>query len=136
MLRRFEQIRLSDYEGLYDRIIPKNHELRLIADLVDFSFVIDELHDKYCHDNGRDAEDPIRLYKYLMLKAMKELSDEDLVAQSMVDMSFKYFLGYRPEDDVISPSLLTKFRKLRLTDEGIMDKLIAKTVEIAIINGV
>ena len=136
MLRRVEQLQLSDYEGLYDRIIPKDNELREIADLVDFSFVIDELQDKYCLDNGRDAKCPIRLFKYLMLKDMKELSDEDLVEQSRYDMSFKYFLGYRPEDDVISPSLLTKFRKLRLVDEGIMDKLIGKTVEIAIEQGV
>jgi len=136
MLRRTEQIQLSDYEGLYDRIVPKDNELRQISDLVDFNFVIDELEDKYCLDNGRDAKCPIRLFKYLMLKSIYELSDEDLVKRSMYDMSFKYFLGYRPEDNVISPSLLTKFRKLRLTDEGIMDLLIGKTVGIAIEKGI
>jgi len=136
MLRMNEQLQLSDFEGLYDRIIPKNNLLRQIADLVDFRFVIDELHDKYCRDNGRNAEDPIRLFKYLLLKSMNELSDEDLVEQSRYDMSFKYFLGYRPEDDVISPSLLTKFRKLRLVDEDIMDKLIAITVRLGIEQGV
>ena len=136
MLRRAEQIQLSDFEGLYDRIIPKDNELRQIADLVDFSFVIDVLQDKYCHDNGRNAECPMRLFKYLLLKGMKEISDDDLVEQSRYDMSFKYFLGYRPEDDVIHSSLLTKFRKLRLTDEDIMDTLIGKTVEIAIAQGV
>ena len=136
MLRKQEQTELSDFEGLYDRIIPKNNELRQIVDLVDFSFVIDELHNKYCPDNGRDAECPIRLFKYLILKSMKEISDADLVEQSRYDMSFKYFLGYRPEDDVICSSLLTKFRKLRLTDEGIMDTLIGKTVELAIAQGI
>ena len=136
MLRMTEQIQMSDYEGLYDRIIPKDNELRQLSDMVDFGFVIDELQDKYCLDNGRDAEDPIRLFKYQMLKSMKRLSDEDLVEQSRYDMSMKYFLGYRPEDDVISPSLLTKFRKLRLTDEGVMDKLIGKTVKIGIEKGV
>jgi hypothetical protein len=104
--------------------------------MVDFSFVIEELQDKYCPDNGRDAEDPIRLFKYLMLKDMKQLSDRDLVEQSRYDMSMKYFLDYRPEDEVICPSLLTKFRKMRLTDEGIMDLLIGKTVGIAIEKGV
>ena len=136
MLRRSEQTQLSDFEGLYERIIPKSNELRQIADLVDFSFVIDVLQDKYCHDNGRDAECPIRLFKYLLLKGMKEISDADLVEQSRYDMSFKYFLGYRPEDDIIHSSLLTKFRKLRLTDEDIMDTLIGRTVEIAMAQGV
>jgi len=136
MLRKTVQTQLSDFEGLYDRIIPKDNELRQITDMVDFSFVIDELQSKYCLDNGRDAEDPMRLFKYLILKDMKQLSDRDLVEQSRYDMSFKYFLEYRPEDEVISPTLLTKFRKLRLSDEGIMDKLIEKTVEIAIEKGV
>jgi len=71
-----------------------------------------------------------------MLKAIDTLSDRDLVERSRYDMSYKYFLGYRPEDDVISPSLLTKFRKLRLVDEGILDKLIKITVGIAIDLGI
>jgi len=67
MLRMNEQKQISEYENLYDRLIPKDHILRQIADLVDFSFVIEELKEKYCINNGRDAEDPIRLFKYLML---------------------------------------------------------------------
>jgi len=136
MLNTNEQLEFSDFEGLYDRIIPKSHLLRQINELVDFSFVFDELRDKYCLDNGRNAEDPIRMFKYLLLKCIYELSDRDLVERSMYDMSFKYFLIYRPEDNVISPSLLTKFRKLRLVDEDIMDKLISKSVEIAIEHGI
>ena len=131
-----EQLQLSEYEGLYDRLIPQNHILRQINDMVNFSFVIEELREKYCQDNGRNAESPIRMFKYTMLKSMYQMSDADLVERSMYDMSFKYFLEYRPEDEVISPSLLTKFRKLRLTDEGILNKLIAKSVEIAIKHGI
>lgn len=131
MLRK-EQLQISEYEGLYDRLIPLNHFLRRMNDLVDFSFVVDELKNKYCLDKGRGAEPPIRLFKYLLLKCLYPMSDVDLVERSMYDMSFKYFLNYRPEDEVISPSLLTKFRKLRLKDEDILDKLVGKTVEIAL----
>jgi len=136
MLYINEQLQFSDYEGLYDRLIPRSHLLRQLSDLVDFSFVIEELREKYCADNGRNSEDPIRLFKYLLLKCMYPVSDRDLVERSMYDMSYKYFLGYRPEDEVISSSLLTKFRKLRLVDEDIMDKLIGKSVEIAIKHGI
>ena len=51
-------------------------------------------------------------------------------------MSFKYFLGLSPEEEVIHPSLLTKFRKQRLKDENLLDLLIGKSVEIAIEQGV
>ena len=37
-----------------------------------------------------------------------------------------------PEDAVIDPSSLTKFRKLRLQDVGLLDMLIYKTVDIAL----
>lgn len=47
-------------------------------------------------------------------------------------MSFKYFLDMAPEDDVIDPSSLTKFRRLRLKDVGLLDMFIKKTVEIAL----
>ena len=86
--------------------------LRKINDLVDFSFVYDELKDKYCLDNGRNAIDPIRMFKYLLLKTIHDLSDVDIVDRSRYDMSFKYFLNMAPEEAVIDPSSLTKFRKL------------------------
>jgi len=47
-------------------------------------------------------------------------------------MSFKYFLDMTPEEEVIDPSSLTKFRKLRLKDLNLLDLLINKTVEIAL----
>jgi hypothetical protein len=47
-------------------------------------------------------------------------------------MSFKYFLDMAPGDEVINPSSLTKFRKLRLKDADLLNLLISKTVSIAI----
>jgi hypothetical protein len=47
----------------------------------------------------------------------------DLVERGMFDMSFKYFLGLRPEDDVIDSSSLTKFRKQRLKDENMFGRV-------------
>jgi len=60
----------------------------------------------------------------------------DVVERSRFDMSFKYFLEMTPEEDVINPSLLTKFRKLRLRDTDLLNLLISKTVSIAIEKGI
>ena len=65
---------------------------------------------KYCANNRLTAESPIRM--------------------------FKYFLDMSPEEDVINPSSLTKFRKLRLKDMGLLNLLIRKTVSIAIEKGI
>ncbi|MEK4228072.1 IS1182 family transposase [Solibacillus sp. FSL H8-0538] len=135
MISKQETFNLSPYMALYDLIIPKDNMLRQINELVDFSFILDELKSKYCLDNGRNAIPPIRMFKYLLLKVIHDLSDADLVERSKYDMSFKYFLEMAPEDDVIDSSSLTKFRRLRLQDVNLIDLLIQKTVEIALEKG-
>lgn len=131
-----QQLLLSPYMALYDIIIPKDHELRQISELVDFSFVDEMLKDMYTIDNGRPGYQPQIMFKYLLLKRMYELSDRDVVKRAKTDMAFKYFLGLAPEDDVINASSLTKFRKLRIKDENVMDQLVSKSVEIALNNGI
>ena len=126
------EMSFSQYPGLYDRLIPKNHKLRHISEEIDFSMIEDELIGKYCLDNGRNAIPPMRLIKYLILKEMYTLSDVDLVERSMYDMSFKFFLGLTPEEDVIHPSSLTKFRKIRLADTDILAKLVNLSVGYAL----
>lgn len=106
MLPIQDTIHFSEYSSLYDVVVPKDNKLRLINELVDFSFIYDELNEKYCLDNGRMAEDPVRMFKYLMIKSISGLSDVDLVDKCMYDMSYKYFLGLAPEDrGALSPAL-------------------------------
>ena len=136
MLSKQETLNLSPYMALYDLIIPQNNMLRQINELVDFSFILDELKTNYCLDNGRNAIPPIRMFKYLLLKSIHDLSDADLIERSKYDMSFKYFLDMAPEEDVIDSSSLTKFRRLRLKNMDILDLLIGKTVQIALEKGV
>ena len=136
MLAQQQKIQLSAFSGLYDLIVPKDNLLRKISELIDFDFIYQELVDKYCPDNGRMAESPVRLFKYLLLKTIYTVSDVDVVERSMYDMSFKYFLDMSPEEEVINSSSLTKFRKLRLKDTDLLNLLIGKTVSIAIEKGI
>jgi transposase len=136
MLVQQQTIQFSEHSSLYDLIIPQNNLLRKINDLIDFSFIYDELLNKYCTNNGRMAQSPVRMFKYLLLKTIYTVSDVDVVERSRYDMSFKYFLDMNPEDDVIDSSSLTKFRKLRLKDADLLSLLINKTVSIAIEKGI
>jgi transposase len=136
MLAQQQKIQFSTFSGLYDLIVPKDNLLRKINELIDFSFIHEELVDKYCLNNGRMAESPIRMFKYLLLKSIYNVSDVDIVERSRYDMSFKYFLEMSPEEEVINSSSLTKFRKLRLKDTDLLNLLIGKTVSIAIEKGI
>jgi transposase len=133
MIKKQISLKLSPYMDIYDLIIPKDNLLRKMNELVDFNFIYDELIKVYCQNNGRGAIDPVRMFKYLLLKSIYDISDVDVVERSKYDMSFKYFLGMTPEEDVIDSSSLTKFRKLRLKDSKL---LINKTVEIALKQGI
>lgn len=136
MIEQQQKLVLSPYMEIYELVIPKDNLLRQIKELVDFNFIYDELLANYCLDNGRNAVPPIRMFKYLLLKSIYDLSDVDVVERSKYDMSFKYFLDMAPEDEVINPSSLTKFRKLRLKDMNLLDMLIAKTVQLALEKGI
>lgn len=127
---------LSPFISIYDIIVPQDNMLRQLNELVDFSFILEELKTKYCLDNGRNAISPIRMFKYILLKSIFDLSDVDVVDRSQYDLSFKYFLDMTPEESVIDSSSLTKFRKLRLQDVNLLDMLIGKTVEIALQKGI
>ena len=136
MVEQQQKLVLSPYMDIYELVIPKDNLLRQIKELVDFRFIYEELIDKYCLDNGRNAVPPVRMFKYLLLKSIYNLSDIDVVERSKYDMSFKYFLDMAPEESVINPSSLTKFRKLRLKDMNLLDMLVTKTVRIALEKGI
>lgn len=133
------EISFSKYQDLFDVLIEKDNFWRQMNELIDFSFVYDIIKDKYSSVMGRTAEDIIRMFKYLLLKAYYKISDRGLVDRTKTDLLFKYFLGYDPEETkLINPSLLTVFRRERLVDEdeNLMDTLIKKTVELAIEKGI
>ena len=140
MLKQTNQLELSfsKHTELYDILIKQDNFWKQLSEMVDFSFVYEELKDKYSSTMGRTSEDVIRMFKYLLLKSYFKLSDRGLVERTETDLLFKYFLGYDPEETkLINPSLLTVFRRERLKDEeeNLMDKLINKTVEIALEKG-
>ena len=140
MLKQRQQLELnfSNYSELYNIVIKPDNFWRQLNDMVDFSFVYEELKNNYSSTMGRACEDIVRMFKYLLLKSYFKLSDRGLVERAETDLLFKYFLGYAPEETkLIDPSLLTVFRRERLKDgeKNLMDKLINKTVEIALKKG-
>ena len=75
------------------------------------------LRKQYCEHFGRPAKEPEMMFKLLFLKKLYDLSDEILISSAQTDMAYKYFLDLEPEAKMIAPSLLTKFRKTRITED-------------------
>ena len=70
MISNQQSLNLSPFMAIYDIVVPQDNMLRQMNELVDFSFVLEELQAKYCLDNGRNAVPPIRMFKYLLLKTL------------------------------------------------------------------
>ena len=87
MVNHQETIAFSKYSELYDMLIPKDNMLRQINDLIVFTFVYQDLSNKYCNTNDRMAYSPIRMF-YLLLKTIFYISDQDVVERSRYDLSF------------------------------------------------
>ena len=137
MIKDFDQLSLNLSQGhpLYDKIVPKTHPLRLINEQIDFSFVTPLLGTQYSIDYGRPAYSPEVMFKLLFLKILYNLSDERVIQEAQVNMAYKYFLNLDPEDPLMHPSSLTKFRKLRLNHEEILDTLLSEIVSQAMDKG-
>ena len=136
MLKDNSQLKLSlsPYQGIYDAIIPANHLLRRIRENIDFSFVNPMLRKQYCENFGRPAKEPEMMFKLLFLKKLYDLSDETLISSAQTDMAYKFFLDLEPEAKMIDPSLLTKFRKTRIT-EDILEEMLRETIQQALDKG-
>lgn len=119
----------TEYPHLYDRVVPADHFLRRVKNAVDFSFIYEEVADYYPSRLGRPPVDPKRLFGYLFLKDHYGLSDEEVVERSRYDMSFKYFLDLLPEEDIINPSTLSRFRTMRFRDEEHIRELLEKVAD-------
>lgn len=136
MLKDNSQLKLSlsPYQGIYDAVIPADHLLRKIKEDIDFSFVNPMLRKQYCENFGRPAKEPEMMFKLLFLKKLYDLSDETLISSAQTDMAYKFFLDLDPEAKMIDPSLLTKFRKTRIT-EDILEEMLKETIQQALDKG-
>lgn len=136
LMLRLEPKQPSVHSLLYNRI-PKNYILKLICEVVDFSFINELLADCYS-EFGRPAKEPEMMCKLLFLEHLYNLSDEEILIQASINLGIMYFIGLNPEDPLPERSLLSKFRRHRLGEERldlINTEIIRQCTEKGIIHG-
>jgi len=129
-----EPKQLSLYSILYNRI-PENHILKMINNVVDFSFINKLLEKSYCKYYGRPAKEPELMIRLLVLQYLYNLSDVQVIEEASLNLAYMWFLGINPEDELPHPSLLAKFRVLRLKETSI-DDIIKEVVRQCIDKGI
>jgi len=74
---------------------------------------------------GRPGYQPLVMFKALLLQSLYGLSDPELEEALYDRLSFRRFVGLALEDGVPDHTTLCRFR-LRLVDEGLLEKLFAE----------
>jgi transposase len=84
---------------LYDRIVPPDHLLRQINQVVDFSLVHELVRDRYTPDFGRPAEDPEFMLRLCLLQYLYGDSDRQVIENARDKLAYKYFLGMAVDEE-------------------------------------
>ena len=115
-----KQLQESFYAELYNNI-PEKHLLKKINAVITFGFVNTLLEKNYCKTFGRPAKEPEMMLKIMLIQYLYNLSDEQVMSEIEVNLAYKWFIGLNPEDGLPHPSLLAKFRAMRLKDISLND---------------
>ncbi|MEW6106931.1 MAG: IS1182 family transposase [Bacillota bacterium] len=100
----------------YERLVPKDHELRRIRETIEMAFVRDLVKDLYCDDNGRPSWDPEVMIRALFVEFYADLSDRDLERELQVNLLYRWFCGLDLNSGTPDATALVVFRK-RLGEE-------------------
>ena len=123
---------------LYDRIIPIDHLLRKINQVVDFSFADQILRDRYNPAIGRPAEAPEFLLRLCLLQYLYGDSDRQVVENARLNLAYKYFLGLAVDAEVPDYTTISYFRAQRLGEEkfrSVLDQIVRQCIDKGLVKG-
>jgi len=123
---------------LYDRIVPADHLLRKINQVVDFSFTGQILKDRYNPDIGRPAEDPEFMLRLCLLQYIYGDSDRQAVENARLNLAYKYFLGLAVDAEVPDYTTISYFRAQRLGEEkfrAVLEQIVRQCIDKGLVKG-
>ncbi|MDD5039161.1 MAG: IS1182 family transposase [Dehalococcoidales bacterium] len=123
---------------LYDRIVPQDHLLRKINQVVDFSFVNDLVKDRYTPDFGRPAEDPEFMLRLCLLQYIYGDSDREVEENARDKLAYKYFLGLAVDEEPPDYTTVSYFRAIRLGEEKfrkVFENIVKQCIDKGLVKG-
>jgi len=123
---------------LYDRIVPADHLLRKINQVIDFSFIGQILQDRYNPDIGRPAENPEFMLRLCLLQYIYGDSDRQVVENARLNLAYKYFLGIAVDAEVPDYTTVSYFRAQRLGEEkfrSVLEQIVGQCIDKGLVKG-
>lgn len=103
-----------------ESLMPQEHLLRKIDAAVDFDKIYDMVEPMYCQDTGRPSVDPVVLFKLVLLQHLYSLSSlRRTVEEARANLYFRWFLGYRIQEEIPHPTTISHNFRHRYTAETV-----------------
>ncbi len=99
------------YEICLEDLVPKEHLVRRLAEVLDFSWVRSVTASLYSH-TGRPSIDPVVVAKLLLLGYLYNMdSERQLMREVQVNLAYRWYLGYDLGEEIPDHSILSKARR-------------------------
>lgn len=105
-----KRIQLSFYDTIYDTLIDKDNFLRKLNMLINWDSFEQTLKPLYHKGAGRSANNPVMMFKSLVLQFLYDLSDRELEENIHDRVSFRYFVGLDPLESAPDHTNYCRFR--------------------------
>jgi transposase len=131
------QEQLFSYRVNLEQRIRKDHPLRRVAQVIDFTFVCAEVA-RFYGKNGNEGVDPIILVKLMFLLFFDDVpSERELMERLPERLDYLWFLGYNLDEDIPNHSVLSKARTRwgREVFQQIFLRTVQQCVEAGLVDG-
>jgi len=107
-----------------DEMIPADHFLRKLDEIIDFTFIYDELAPYYSKKKGRPSVDPVVMVKQLLLGYVYDIKSERRIEEECTyNVAYRWFLGIRLDERVPDHSTISQLRRRKFNNTDIFKKL-------------
>lgn len=107
-----------------DDIVPQDHLLRKIENIIDFTFIYKLTKEYYCQDNGRRCLDTVILFKIMLLNfLMGKNSVRATLEETKVNVAYRWFLGLGLESQVPNHSTFSQNYIRRYSGTDVFEKI-------------
>lgn len=110
-----------------EQLVPADHPVRRLDQVLDLGFVHASVRDKYCQDNGRPSIDPEVVIRLFLIQALNGISSvRQLMREVQVNLAYRWFIGYRVEEKLPDHSTLS--RALDRIGDEVFDDMFQRSV--------
>ena len=117
--------------------IRKNHPLRKIAQLIDFTFLYKEVEDTYGTKGNVSVPPPVILKLMLLLVFYNVRSERELMDTVAERLDWLWFLGYDLDSEIPNHSVLSKARRRWGAEvfQRFFERIVLQCVEAGLVDG-